>query len=437
MHLQELTVGSFHASDTVPSLVHLTQLKSLRLVGTVCRPDSFPTSLQQLHLHAMKSTPYAMRLRFESLMQLTSLEIREMLFKLAETVTCLQNLQTLSLQGSDIWASPAPLLKLTWLTCLNLSGSFWFVNDPGDSDAFAIFRAWPLLQVLKVDNCNLFEATTSFEAPRVQDLQVSWVREKEPKFTSQARWRIVNPTTMQSPISDYCCLQYLTALQITADRRADALFYAEVLRQALSNFQFLESLSLNSMGTGCDGAAEIVVTSKQGQTLKKLELGGFPCSTLDLRCAARLTCLDLSCRPYMRICARPDFVMHLPASLVICTFVDTAVSMPAARLIFEPCKHLTKLCLGVAFRPDVELPYTLPVLPSGLCQLAMRSIWSHKSFLDCDWHCLDACSNLQHLSLPSSGYLCDYLKIWVESARCLHIVDFENELSYHSYKDQL
>ena len=190
------------------------------------------------------------------------------------------------------------------------------------------------------------------------------------------------------------------------------------------------------MGPSSDGEAEIVVTNKQGQTLKKLELKGFPCSILDLRCATRLTCLDIRGRPNMPVHAQPDFVMHLPASLAVCTCVDNAASMPAANLIFEPCKHLTKLCLGITLRPDVELPYPLSVLPSTLHQLALRSVWPQKGFLDCAWHCLDACANLHQLSLPSVKYLSDYLKSWVESARCLHILDFENEVSYHSYEDR-
>ena len=248
MHLQELTVGNLNTSHCVSSLVHLTQLRSLHLVRTNCRPDSFPTSLQQLHLHAVSFVPHALHLG--SLMQLSGLEIREMPFRFAETdLTKLQNLQNLNLEDSDILASPAALLELTWLTSLNLSGSLWLLGASGlSADAFAIFRAWPLLQVLKVDNCHLFEATTRFEAPRVQDLQVSWVTENEQTFTRQARWSIVEPTAMQSPMSDYCCLQYLIALQITADSSADAPFYAEALRQALSNFLFLESLSLTKRG---------------------------------------------------------------------------------------------------------------------------------------------------------------------------------------------
>lgn len=126
----------------------------------------------------------------------------------------------------------------------------------------------------------------------------------------------MDPSAIQGPLPDYCCLKFMVALHITATQRKDALFYAEALHQALSNFHFLESLHLASRGAGCDGAAEIAVTDKQSQSLRKLELRGIPCSSLDLCCATRLIYLNLWLDEHS--CAQPSFVLNLPTSLKFC-----------------------------------------------------------------------------------------------------------------------
>ena len=450
INLRELTIGISQlptAKDRqcMSTLVHLTELNSLHLVGLEHCLDSLPWSLKHSGLDGIDDMP-ASRAVQQGLLQLTSLELRGLPFSFIEMgLTSLQNVRSLSLQDSTIWSSPTQLMELTLLTYLNLSRSLWMTEEDGVGAyrPFTVFRAWPVLQVLKVDYCNLFNATTSLEAPR--DLQVSWVTEKQSKFSSQARWSVMDATTVQSPIPDYCCLKYLVALHIIATYDADAVFYAEAICQALSNCQFLDNLHLGGLGTSCDGAAEVVVKYNQGQSLKKLKLQGVAFSTLDLRCATRLTCLDLW-EPPEHVCVQSEWVLHLPANLEICTLVGNAILTSAARLVFEPCRYLTKLCLGIIYRPGAELPLTLPVLPSSLRQLAIRSSVSrvtllsmrHDSWiLECDWHCLDTCINLQHLSLPSTRYLKGYLKSWVESTRCLHILKFENKLRYHSYEDQL
>ena len=82
----------------------------------------------------------------------------------------------------------------------------------------------------------------------------------------------------------------------------------------------------------------------QGQELKKLKLEDIACNTLDLRCAARLTYLNLSKTWHMHECVQPKFVTHPPTSLVECTLVGVVVSRPAARLNFDSSKKLTKPC---------------------------------------------------------------------------------------------
>ena len=93
--------------------------------------------------------------------------------------------------------------------------------------------------------------------------------------------------------------------------------------------------------------------------------------------------------------------MRLPASLVDCRFVNAIALMPAARMLFEPCTKLNKLCLGSCCLIDVkpQYAYSLPVLPSSLHHLELQSLPFQDGLLNCDWHCLDVCANLQHLSL--------------------------------------
>ena len=276
--LQQLNIGSCadHSSGSrrlyVPSLMHLTQLSPLHLkgLGLECCLEGFPVSVKQLCVNAINYTAMSHGLQ-QTLLQLTGLELRNMYFSsmfAGSGLTCLQNLGSLSLQDTTIWASPTQLQDLTLLTHLNLSGSQWMIGAKHvEAPSVAVFKAWPLLRILKAAQCNLFGAETRLEAPRVLDLHISYKIKRH--FFSQVRWTVTDPSAIQSPIPDYCCLDYLVELHVTVIGSAAA---SEVLCRALSNFQFLEALHLHSFGLGCDGAAEFIVTDHEGQTLKELEL---------------------------------------------------------------------------------------------------------------------------------------------------------------------
>lgn len=150
--------------------MYLIQLSSLCLVRVHSCPAGFPISLKELHLDGtdyLESSKMQDALQQSLLHQLTNLELNNMLIEFQTELIRLQNVQSLSLEDSELYAFPTQLQELTLLTCLNLSRSHW------DSAQLTAFKAWPLLRVLKLDNCNLFGATTKVEAPRVQDLQVS------------------------------------------------------------------------------------------------------------------------------------------------------------------------------------------------------------------------------------------------------------------------
>ena len=210
------------------------------------------------------------------------------------------------------------------------------------------------------------------------------------------------------------------------------LFYAEALHQALTNFHFLETLHLGrSSPPICrdakSSAAGIVVADNQGQRLKELKLEDVSCDTLDLRYATRLTYLNLSQGQDMYWLPHPEFVMHLPTSLVVCTLVGVVVSLPATRLMFDPCKELTKLCLGINHPPDAKLLCSVPLpdLPSSLRHLAVQARLTYlagqyrRGVLECEWHCLHLCQ-LAAVVLAITRML-----VWLFGD--LHILDFAND----------
>jgi len=89
----------------------------------------------------------------------------------------------------------------------------------------------------------------------------------------------------------------------------------------------------------------------------------------------------------------------------------------------------------------------LPKLPSSLRYLSLShpldtsSLFGFpsaeeqqpQSFIDaCDWQCLEACTNLERLTLPAGYLLSGSLLAWVKAAGHLHVIDHEHGDFYKS-----
>ena len=107
-----------------------------------------------------------------------------------------------------------------------------------------------------------------------------------------------------------------------------------------------------------------------------------------------------------------------------------------------PLSHLTRLTLGVdgpdggcASQHALASPAGVVSLPLLLGSLRHLHLWAdeldhvpEQPFVDyCDWHCLDPCTNLERLTLPTCYSLKGQLKAFVQSARHLHIVEYVDD----------
>ena len=104
---------------------------------------------------------------------LTALELGHSIFTIpGEGIICLSKLKSLSFFGSDIYVDGELQVSLiTELTHLNLTEATCFWGDAW-VEALVTFTAWPALQVLKVQNCTLFDGRTNIDLATVLEMHV-------------------------------------------------------------------------------------------------------------------------------------------------------------------------------------------------------------------------------------------------------------------------
>ena len=200
----------------------------------------------------------------------------------------------------------------------------------------------------------------------------------------------------------------------------------------LSNFGF-RSVPL-------DDAVNIKLHGQCGEQLTQLHLEQFPCNILDLASSAFLTSVKLHCVKSRHGAA---FQLSLPSSLRSLDYCGDLLFGSTGRQQLQHCSHLTYLAISpekLYKLPECELP----LLPSSLYHLQLRSMDHDEYFHDDEchhdhdeyyhdidddwiedrsWEILNACTNLERLTLPDGFSLSGNIKETVAALRHLHVVD--------------
>ncbi len=355
---------------------------------------------------------------------LTCLEMSRCAFKFGgSSISCLAHLKSLSLQGSEIWGDPSDITMLTNLTLLDLSESIWNWPNSERAPVMLLFPGWSALQVLKLSECSLVDRQSTLSLPGVLDLQLDWAPARICSSTLRIRSHLASHQWMTELLPHVNLLVELDTAVDTLDRYynySESHTYAERLGWLLSLCHRLQSFKfIGFSSTGNVDAEQMVIDRHNGACLHRLSLSTVNFRLLHLQDAISLTSIELH-----NVDAAPDFTLVLPPWLQSFEFTGSYLFTPQARHVLLECTRLNKL--RVVGEGVITLAQcSMPLLPSSLRHLDIQSSRADRGWIDCcDWKCLNACTNIEYLRLPSPEHLVGNLKAWVHSARHLHIVEF-------------
>lgn len=220
---------------------------------------------------------------------------------------------------------------------------------------------------------------------------------------------------------------------------------SDILLDLVRGCRCLQTLHLSNNRGIRSPHAQIAVPAGVGTRLQTLVLDDLFCTVVDFSFTTSLFTVSLIT---VDSCNQPC-QLGLPSSLQSLKFVgDSLFGIEVNEGQLASLSHLTRLALGVggpngrvASQRALGSPagvVRLPRLPSSLRHL---HLWAHElnyhydcdyvrghPFVDyCDWHCLDPCTNLERLTLPTCYSLKGHLKAFVQSARHLHIVEYMDD----------
>ncbi len=361
---------------------------------------------------------------------LTCLEMRHCEFSFGRSsISCLAHLKSLSFQGSKVWGDSSGITMLTNLTLLDLSESVWKCPKQIQRvPVMLLFTGWSALQVLKLSNCSLFERSvfnqqTALHLPGVVDLQLDWA----PVSIGSSTLRICTQFVSQQWMADLLPhASLLVELDISIyqlfwyNNYSEAQVVAEYLGRLLSLCHQLQAFTFTGFSSaGVLNGEKLVVDRHSGAGLRRLSLSRVSFQLLDLQNAFHLTSLELH-----DVDAARDFTLVLPPGLQSFEYTGSYLFAPQARHMLLACTFLNKLTLeGKGVIPLAQ--FNMPLLPNSLRHLDIQTSRAERGWVNCcDWKCLNACTNIELLRLPSPEHLVGYLKAWAHGARHLHIIEF-------------
>ena len=451
--LKKLTAGFHPYTESCcifPDVRHLTQLTGLH-IDFYHKSRSPRVSSETLSRIPESLNDLTIRLQQQEIIPSSTLSLIQPCLAFIQTlrletckvafvgagITCLCNLTSFSTFFSSVGADINNLDKLTKLTCLDLARSTWYEltaltfrtshHHPPPAGAFASFTGWPELKVLKIAGCNLFRPSTQLDLPGVQEIQVSWV---VPKLVN-IRLHLHQSHWPPAPLDPQCllhpsCATCLVDLRLNLDYRVLGTGLAAILQQVLFTCNSLQVLHLFNVGSGTitlDDAVNIRLHEQCGEQLTQLHLVHVSCSVLDLASSAFLTSVKLHCVTPRHGAA---FQLFLPSSLTSLDYCGDLLFGSTCRQHLQHCSHLTYLAISpknLYKLPECELP----LLPSSLYHLQLRKpdypIKDHEWVRGRSWDILNACTNLERLTLPGMFTLSGNMKETVAALRHLHVVD--------------
>ncbi|KAL3154802.1 hypothetical protein ABBQ38_011346 [Trebouxia sp. C0009 RCD-2024] len=357
---------------------------------------------------------------------LTSLELSDCVITIpGEDITCLRKLRSLSLCRSEVYVDgQLEVTLLTKLTCLDLTEATCYWDDAW-VEALDIFTAWPALAVLKIMSCNLFDIHTVMDVSHVGEVHMGHFEVfVQPALDQQGHVHITDDQA-----SRYGSMRFSSIVDLHVDvshgpASIDPLLYVVAAYPLKSlNLHFRESfphqarpvLDSNSFtGGSFSNLKHLAITGIHPLT-HKLHLQSLTCLT-----SLVLKKLDRSWQVKR---------LELPCSLEAFTFLGLGLFFSRTEHNLHQLPLLTKVVLeidepvieGPGDSCDFEPGPCVPQLPQSLHYLMLTGVAWCRS--DCNWSGLQACLDLQHLTLPAGHQISGPLREWIGSARCLFVVD--------------
>ena len=358
----------------------------------------------------------------DNLPALTRLELAQSVVRVpGEDITCLSKLKTLSLRCSEIYVDgQLEVTLLTNLTYLDLTGATCYWEDAW-VDVLDAFTAWPSLAVLKVYECNLFDINTAMDMSTVREVHVGHFYHFVPPLTDQASHVRVHVDS----VLKYESKRAATIVDLTVYSPTDT--FSDTLLGYLAAHCPLHSLTLQPGPAECKVKKPLDFPGAGFSNLGHLALTRYHPSkpSVDLQCLLGLTSLDLSTESS---CLLPATSFLLPSKLEVLTYSGYALFLSGVKHNLHELLSLTQIELRMGF---AHCPSVLPQrCPPQLCvpQLPLSTVhlvlaggkdWCRPDF---DWSGLRGCA-IQHLTLAIDQQVLGQLKLWVDSASCLYVID--------------
>ena len=416
----------------LPDLSFLYHLKKLELYQEgqdtlksdhVFVPSKLPL-VEHLVLSGVECSLYTLNTNFTAL---TSLELIGCILNESHRFK-IGGLRKLRIEECQLENDGQCIIGYTQLTFLCLTESTW-LEGLYCVEALKTFYGWPCLRVLQCAGCNLFDRETDFKPGPVVQLQVDGFVPGTECAELCIDNRLAHPGDIDVVIGNALWAGCLVSLHLEFDYHlylpsdGFAVLASDMCSwlEACPQLQVL-SLSAPSIDDTYPVPGVFAPSSTHMPCLQEVHLHHLPLGVIDLEKACRLSVLQLSLESSNGLCK-----LCLPSSLQHFEFKGSFLFVGHGRLAMCDCSMMTKLVLspyGLAQSACKE--YWLPILPGSLVHLAFN--WEVSSLTTLlkspSLTCLQACTNLEQLTLPRRYYQSGVLKEFGTNARHLHVLEY-------------
>ena len=402
----------------MPDMYHMTHLTELHITSSFTDRETFinlgrfPTSLQTLKLTSSGSDralpepsetkmPYTLIAILQIQAALTHLELTGCSFTLHRAdVTCLRNLESLSLSKCSILADQQlNISQLTKLTELDVTQTYCCAGLEL-LPALTAFESWPALKLLRLRGAFLVDPTAVKDILGVEELWVDW-----PGLAAMCSSGAISDNTkvhLESTASFHSqrsavfrCQADIVSLDVAFEDSDDpcGVFFPFV--QACSLLQSLDLRERRDMPS----TFELVQSLEGLECLQHVQSLQVCLTDLHFDRLLELTSLTV------HDADSQDVLTHffLPPKLQVLDFSGCCLCDSNTQHNLQDLTALTDLHLYPKPPADMRPAWNpaLPAMPTSLRKFTLTGWNSCNRYNAPDWSVLEACSNLEHLSVPA------------------------------------
>ena len=364
------------------------------------------------------------------------------------------SVRSLNLEGSQLEDDGKRISDWTQLTSLRLTNSTWQQGMYRPVPPSEAFYGWPCLRTLHCSGCNLFDDCIDLQLGPGLQLELDWVEpgiecaelslvatDVQDDFAVDPRPDI--SVNIENALQASCLVRLELYLG-EPPPDAYALLASNMCSwlEACPQLQVL-SLSAPSISASYPIPAVFAPSNAHTACLREVQLHNLPIGVLDLEKAYSLSVLKLTVDRTNVLCK-----LCLPSSLQHFEFGGNFLFAAHGRSALCDCSMMTKLILsplglkfpvqtagieyerlpssGLAYDQITCTEYGMPILPSSLAHLTFD--WGEQCLTTLvgspSLTCLQACTNLERLTIPRQYYQSGLLREFANTARHLHVFEY-------------